>query len=193
MPKIRIYFATMQPLVPDIEENLALPANAAEALPDLSPAEELDMRARTIKFISDVSGQPIIATESDGAFAQELAREMIENPKVRPDFAKYPNETIALYAGLAARYNHMIVEELSDLKLYVVNKLFEAVEQADDLKTRINALKALGEVDGIDAFKKRSEITHIIKPIEEVEKELLSVLEGIEYTVVTEENGASRG
>jgi hypothetical protein len=51
----------------------------------------------------------------------------------------------------------------------------------------------LGEVDGIDAFKKRSEITHIIKPIEEVEKELLSVLEGIEYSVVTEENGASRG
>jgi hypothetical protein len=87
----------------------------------------------------------------------------------------------------------MIVEELSDLKLYVVNKLFEAAEQADDLKVRINALKALGEVDGIDAFKKRSEITHIIKPIEEVEKELLQVLEGIEYTVVTEENGASRG
>jgi hypothetical protein len=85
------------------------------------------------------------------------------------------------------------VEELSDLKLYVVNKLFEAAEQADDLKVRINALKALGEVDGIDAFKKRSEITHIIKPIEEVEKELLQVLEGIEYTVVTEENGASRG
>ncbi len=193
MPKIRIYFATMQPLVPDIEENLALPANAAEALPDLSPAEELDMRARTIKFISDISCQPIIPTESDSASAQELAREMIENPKVRPDFAKYPNETIALYAGLAARYNHMIVEELSDLKLYVVNKLFEAAEQADDLKTRINALKALGEVDGIDAFKRRSEVTHIIKPIEEVEKELLSVLEGIEYTVITEENGASRG
>lgn len=179
----------MQPLVPDIEENLALPANAAEALPDLSPAEELEMRARTIKFLSDVSGQPIIPTESDGASAQELAREMIENPKVRPDFAKYPNETIALYAGLAARYNHMIVEELSDLKLYVVNKLFEAVEQSDDLKTRINALKALGEVDGIDAFKKRSEITHIIKPIEEVEKELLQVLEGIEYSVVSENSG----
>jgi hypothetical protein len=118
---------------------------------------------------------------------------MIENPKVRPDFAKYPNETIALYAGLAARYNHMIVEELSDLKLYVVNKLFEAVEQSDDLKTRINALKALGEVDGIDAFKRRSEVTHVIKPIEEVEKELLSVLEGIEYTVITEESGPSRG
>jgi hypothetical protein len=44
-------------------------------------------------------------------------------------------------------------------------------------------------VDGVDAFKKRSEVTHIIKPIEEVEKELLSVLEGIEYTVIDEESG----
>jgi len=61
----------MQPLVPDIEENLALPANAAEALPDLSPAEELDMRVRTIKFLSDISGQPIVPNEEDGASAQE--------------------------------------------------------------------------------------------------------------------------
>jgi hypothetical protein len=46
-------------------------------------------------------------------------------------------------------------------------------------------------VDGVDAFKKRSETTHIIKPIEEVEKELLSVLEGIEYKVIDEGNGVS--
>jgi len=109
---------------------------------------------------------------------------MVENPQAKPDFSIYPNEVIALYAGIAARYNHMIVKELSDLKLYVVNKLFESVEQADDLKTRVTALKALGEVEGIDAFKKRSEVTHIIKPIEEVERELMSVLEGIEYKVL---------
>jgi hypothetical protein len=183
----------MDILVPDIDEAVPLPASMAEALPDLSPSDELQMRANTIKFFSDLTGQPISPNEEDAASAVSLAKEMVENPKVRPDFTKYPNETIALYAGLAARYNHMIVEELSDFKLYVVNKLFEAAEQADDLKTRINALKALGEVDGIDAFKKRSEVTHIIKPIEEVEKELLSVLEGIEYTVITEESGPSRG
>jgi hypothetical protein len=158
----------------------------ADALPDLTPAEELQMRANTIKFFSDLTGQPIAPSEEDAESAISLAREMVQNPNVRPDFEKYPNETIAFYAGLAARYNHSIVKELSDLKLYVVNKLFEAAEQADDLKTRISALKTLGEVDGIDAFKKRSEVTHVIKPIEEVEKELLSVLEGIEYAVVGE-------
>ena len=181
-----LYIIHMDMLVPDIEESIPLPAGMADALPDLSPADELQMRANTIKFFSDMTGQPIVPNEEDAESAVGLAREMVENPKVRPDFAKYPNETIALYAGLAARYNHMIVQELSDLKLYVVNKLFEAVEQADDVKTRVSAIKALGEVDGIDAFKKRSEVTHVIKPLEEVEKELLSVLEGIEYSVVDE-------
>lgn len=177
----------MDVLVPDIEEAIPLPASMAEALPDLSPADELRMRADTIKFFSDMTGQPIAPNDEDVESAVQLAKEMVENPNVRPDFALYPNETIALYAGLAARYNHMIVKDLADLKLYVVNKLFEAVEAADDVKTRISALKTLGEVDGIDAFKKRSEVTHVIKPIEEVEKELLSVLEGIEYKVLGDE------
>lgn len=182
----------MDALVPDIEESVPLPASMADALPELTPSDELQMRANTIKFFSDATGQPLAPDEEDAASAVSLAKEMVENPSVRPDFAKYPNETIALYAGLAARYNHMIVKELSDLKLYVVNRLFETVEMADDAKTRLQALKTLGEVDGIDAFKKRSEITHVVKPLEEVEKELLSVLEGIEYKVVsdTPENNA---
>jgi hypothetical protein len=102
---------------------------------------------------------------------------------------------MAFLAGLVAQSNCAIVDDLSELKLYVVNKLVYEVEHADNSKTRIQALSKLGEVDGVDAFKKRTETTHIIKPIEEVEKELLSVLEGIEYTVIDEpvqvENGSN--
>jgi vacuolar-type H+-ATPase subunit I/STV1 len=96
---------------------------------------------------------------------------------------------MAFLAGLVAQSNCAIVDDLSELKLYVVNKLVYEVEHAENSKTRIQAITKLGEVDGVDAFKKRSEVTHIIKPIEEVEKELLSVLEGIEYTVIDEESG----
>lgn len=176
----------MQPLVPDIEENLALPANAAEAMPDLSPHEEIEMRARTIKFISDISSQPIIPTEEDCALAQDAAHKITANPKEPVDLSKYPNETIAFLAGMVAQVNHSIVDDLSELKLFVVNNLVKEYAAAGDSKTRIQALTKLGEVDGVDAFKKRSEVTHVIKPIEEVEKELLSVLEGIEYSVVDE-------
>ena len=110
---------------------------------------------------------------------------MIE-PKYRPDYAKYPNETMAFLAGMVSQSNCAIVEELSDLKNYVINKLVGEVEAAQDAKARIAALKLLGEVDGVDAFKKRSEMTVQIKPIEEVEKELLTILEGVEYKVVGE-------
>lgn len=181
----------MQPLVPHIEEDLTLPANAAEALPDLTPMEELDMRARTIKFLSDISGQPVIPDDADSALAHEVARKMVEDPKTKVDYAIYPNEMIAFLAGMVKQMNHALVDDLADLKNYVVTGLVKEIETAKDSKTRLQALTKLGEVDGVDAFKKRSEVTHVVKPIEEVEKELMSVLEGIEYRVVGEKSAAT--
>jgi vacuolar-type H+-ATPase subunit I/STV1 len=174
----------MEPLIPDIEELVPLPAKAADALPALSAEEELNMRARTIKLISDLTQTPLVPTEEDVETAKELAREMMENPQKRIEYAKYPNEMMAYLAGMVAQTNCAIVDDLSELKMYVVNKLLYEVEHADNSKTRIAALTKLGEVDGVDAFKKRSEVTMQIKPIEEVEKELLQVLENVEYTVV---------
>lgn len=175
-------------LIPDIDSDIPLPKNAMEALPELSPKEELDMRARTIKFITDLKGESLVPGREDIVEAEDLARQMMSNPHLRPDFAKYPNETMAYLAGMIAQSNCMLVEELSDLKLYVVNKLIQEVEEAKDAKSRISALAKLGEVDGVDAFKKRSEMTVKVQPMEEVEKELLSILEGVEYKVVGEKS-----
>jgi hypothetical protein len=146
--------------------------------------QEVKMRATTIKHISDLTGNPIEPTPENIQQAEELSRQMIEDPKMKVDYAAYDNNVVAYLAGLVAKSNGAIVEELSDLKLYVVNKLVYEIEHTTDSKIKLTALRALGEVDGVDAFKKRSEMTVQIKPIEEVEKELLSVLEGIEYTVV---------
>jgi len=167
-------------LIPDIESDIPLPARATEALPDLSPAEELEMRVRTIKLLSDLAGTPITPTSADKEEATDLARKMMTDPKMRPEYAKYPNEVMAYLAGLVAQSNCMLVDELSDLKLYVVNKLVHEVEHAPTPKDRIAALSKLGEVDGVDAFKKRSELTVQVKPIAEVEKELLDTLNVLE-------------
>jgi hypothetical protein len=174
----------MQTLVPYIDETVPLPANAAEALPDLSPTEELNMRVRTIKLISDLTGQPIIPTEKDKDAAEQMARKMMEDPELRPEYSMHSDEFTAYLSGLVYRSNGAIVKELSDLKQYVINKLVYEIEHTKDPKLRVQSVSKLGEIDGVDAFKKRSEITHQIKPIEEVEKELLQVLEGIEYSVV---------
>ena len=174
----------MTEVFPEIEEGIPLPASAAEALPTLSPKEELDMRARTIKLLADINGDPITPSEEQQEIAQDLARQMMEDPQMRPEYAKYPNEVMAYLAGMVAQTNCMIVEELSDLKLYVVNKLVYEVKHAADSKSRLSALFKLGEIDGVDAFKKRTEMTIKVLSIEEVEKELrgtLDALEDIEY------------
>jgi hypothetical protein len=173
--------------VPEIEEDIPIPSRAADAIPELSPQEELEMRARTLKMLADLNGTPIEPTSEDAAVATDLARQMMSNPQLRPDYAKYGNEVMAYLAGMVAQTNCMLVDDLADLKLYVVNKLVYEVEHAKDSRSRISALSKLGEVDGVDAFKKRSEMTVQVKPIHEVEQELLSVLDGIEYSIVDED------
>ena len=176
--------AYMEQIVPHIEENLPLPDNAKEAFPELTPAQELEMRANTIKLMSDLTGNPLVPTQENADTAKEIAKEMISNPQVRPDFSKYPNETLAMLAGMVAQMNVSIVAELSDFKLYVVNKLVMEIENAKDSKARISAISKLGEVDGVDAFKRRTEVTHKHMTIEEVEDELLQTLESLEDKVI---------
>lgn len=174
----------MDQIVPYIEENISLPSNAREAFPDLTPAQELEMRANTVKLMSDLTGTPLVPTQQDADAAKEIAKEMVANPKHRPDFSKYPNETLAMLAGMVAQMNVSIVEELSDFKMYVVNKLVVEIENAKDAKSRIAALRSLGEVDGVDAFKRRSEVTHKHMTIEEVEEELLLTLSNLEDKII---------
>jgi hypothetical protein len=174
----------MNVIIPTIDEDVPLPLSATEALPELSLEQEIEMRAKTIKLVADLNNTPIQPTDEHEDTARKIARDMVTNPSMRPDFAKYPNEVMAYLAGMVAQSNCMIVEELSDLKLYVVNKLVAEIENSKDPKSRISALAKLGEVDGVDAFKKRTEMTVKIQPIEEVEKELLQTLEVLQDQVL---------
>lgn len=178
----------MDGYIPQIEENIPLPANAKEAFPELSPAEELNARAATIKFISDLTGQPLTPSKENVEQATELAKEMVANPQYRPVFSDYPNETLAMLAGMVAQMNVSIVSDLADLKLYVVNKLVMEAEQAKDSKARITALSKLGEIDGVDAFKKRSEVTVTHKSVEEIEKSLKDKLTRLENLIKNSRN-----
>ena len=167
-------------LVPDIEEGVPLPASVADAMPVLSQDEELRMRASTVKLISDLVGVPIVPTDKDMAKAEQIAKEHMANPASKLDLSKETNELQIYLAGLVARTNFQLVDELSELKTYVINKLVYEIEHAGDSKTRIAAVTKLGEVDGVDAFKKRTETTIKIQTMEEVENELLSLLDVVE-------------
>ena len=163
----------MQPqhLIPEIDEGVPLPI---EALPELSAKEEIEMRARTVKFISDLTGKPIEPTAEHREQAHQLMEQVISD-KTTPNLVNYPNETLAYLGGMVAMYSGMVVRDLADLKLFVVNKLLQETEHPDS-KTRLQALKAIGEIDGVDAFKRRTEVTHKTQSLEEVESELLETL-----------------
>ena len=173
----------MDSYYPELEQNIPLPISAREALPELSMREELDMRANTIKLLADLTGSPIDPGEDDRTAATALASDLIKNGPIRPDMAIYPNETIAYLAGLVSQYDTLVVQELADLKRYVVNRLIEETNHPDG-KVRLTALKSLGEVDGVDAFKKRTEITIKQQSIEEVEAELLATIAKLEQRTI---------
>ena len=168
--------------MPNIEADIPLPASATEAMPPLSPKEEIEMRARTVKMLSDLNGIPIEPTPEHRGQALELMEKVVAN-KTTGDLAQYPNETLAYLGGMVAQYDSMIVRDLADLKLYVVNRLVAETDHPDG-KIRLGAIKALGEVDGVDAFKKRTEVTHKQQSLEEVEKELLETLTKLEKRTV---------
>ena len=175
--------------VPDIEEGIPIPKNASEALPELSPREELDGIAKTYVELSELTNTPLKFDETDVEESKKIAKDLIQNPKTRPNYAALRDSTKAVLAGMVARYDFEVVDDLVQLKNFVVNALLDEYKNASDSKSRLQALTKIGEIDGVDAFKKRTETTHIVKPIEEVEKELMQVLEGIEYKVLDENPG----
>jgi hypothetical protein len=171
-------------VLPHIEDNIPLPKNAREALPEMSPDEELTMRAHTIKVISDIQDEVIEPSDDEMETAETIAKEMMKNPELKPEFGNYPNETIAYLAGLVNQTSHMVAKDLAEIKLSVLNGLLQEAAMAKSPRERISAWKAVGEIDGVDAFKKKTEITHINKSGEELEKELRETIEQLKGKVI---------
>jgi len=171
-------------VVPHIEDDVPIPKNAKEALPDMSTQEELEVRTNTIKMLADIQDENIEPSEENMEEAEVLAGEMMANPELKPDFGSYPNETIAFLAGMVAQTSHMVAKDLADIKLTVLNGLLQEATMAKSSRERIAAFKAVGEIDGVDAFKRKTEVTHINKSGEELEKELLATINELKGKVI---------
>ena len=177
-----------QAIVPNIDAGIPIPKNTKAALPDMTPQEELTMRSKTIKLVSDLADEVIEPTTEDIEQAEDLAREIMKNPELKPEFGNYPNETIAYLAGLVAQTSHMVAKDLADIKLSVLNGLLQEASLAQTSRERISAWSKIGEIDGVDAFKKKTEITHITKSGDELEKELLETINSLKSKVIDGEH-----
>ena len=171
-------------IVPPIEENIPLPKSQKEAMPDMTAEQEINIRAETIKTISDIKGDPLEANAEHMQQASKLADEMINNPDLRADYSQYPNETMAYLAGMVAQTNVKLTKQLADYKLYVLNNAVLAHETATSVRDKLGALRIIGEVDGVDAFKKKTEVMHINKTGKELEEELKKAIEDLKGKVI---------
>jgi len=171
-------------VVPHIEDDVPIPKNAKEALPNMSTQEELEARTNTIKMLADIQDENIEPSKENMEEAEILAEEMMANPELKPDFGSYPNETIAFLAGMVAQTSHMVAKDLADIKLTVLNGLLQEATLAKSSRERIAAFKAVGEIDGVDAFKRKTEVTHITKSGDELEKELLATINELKGKVI---------
>jgi len=171
-------------VMPAIEEDIPMPRTRQEAIPEMTLEQEVEVRSNTIKTIADINNEDISPSKEHEEQAKAIAREMITNKKLKPEFGQYPNETMAFLAGLVSQTNCMIVEELADLKLYVVNNAVKLHESAESAREKISALRLIGEIDGVDAFKKKTEITHVTKSGQELEEELKKTIEELKGRVI---------
>lgn len=163
-------------MMPHIEQNIPIPKNAREALPDLTNEEEVEMLANTVKLISDLTGEEIQATQEDVDEAKSVIKTMIKEPNTKIQLKKYKNATLASLAGMVAELDAQVVDELKDLKTFVVNGLIREATTADKPKERITALRAIGDIDGVDAFKKHTEVVHKNMSMDDIESRLQSLV-----------------
>ena len=171
-------------MYPHIEENIPIPLSARDALPELTNEEELEMMANTIKLVSDLVGEPIQATQEDLQEAKIVAETMIKNPETKIQLKKYKNSTLASLAGMVAELGaDSVVDDLKELKTFVVNGLIREATSADKPKERITALRAIGDIDGVDAFKKHTEVVHTNMSMDDIEEKLKVLVNRIQKRI----------
>jgi hypothetical protein len=82
----------------------------------------------------------------------------------------------------------MVAKDLADIKLSVLNGLLQEASLAKTSRERIQAWSKIGEVDGVDAFKRKTEITHINKSGAELERELRETIEQLKGRTIEGEH-----
>ena len=143
-------------MMPNIEEDIPLPKNPKDAMPELGMEEELQVRVETVKTIADLKGEPIPdASPAEQQKAVDFVKKVMTDPNFKPEYGTYTDPTMAFCAGMVAQTQVLLAKQLADYKLYVVNNLIKVIESTKTPTEKTTALRALGEVDGVDAFDLR--------------------------------------
>jgi len=100
--------------MPNIEEDVPLPKNAKDAMPELGMEEELQVRVETVKTIADLKGEPIPdASPKEQQQAVDFVKKVMTDPNFKPEYGNYTDPTMAFCAGMVAQTQVLLAKELA--------------------------------------------------------------------------------
>jgi len=129
-------------MMPNIEEDVPLPKNAKDAMPELGMEEELQVRVETVKTIADLKGEPIPdASPKEQQQAVDFVKKVMTDPNFKPEYGNYTDPTMAFCAGMVAQTQVLLAKELAT---EVTHKVESMEEVEKELLTMLNDFKQKG-------------------------------------------------
>lgn len=131
--------------------------------PPLDAAAAADAAGNTLTLLAE-HGLDITYTNADLEIAGEITRAYAEDPTGKAcalTNRRIENMTPAALRALDTqlkKFSHNIIEDASQVRNYVTNKLIEESENPDP-RIRIKALELLGKISDVGLFAEKREVT----------------------------------
>lgn len=141
----------------------------------------LQAAANTARLLQD-AGLEIGLTDDDVDDAAAIARQAARNPtslqtkSAKQALTKKTPAALLLTEQILHDYGHKIVQEATQVRHMVVNKLIQETENPD-AKVRIKALELLGKVSDVGLFTDKQEITITHQTSDDLRQRLRQKLE----------------
>ena len=138
-----------------IEPDLSIPI-PLEVIPLQDFREKAEAACRTAEFL----GLEPDPTMEDTHRAEQIVYDIAEDPRNNAKLAKKDHKPAVYYTAksILDEYSHRVVENASQIRLLVTNKLLLESENPDP-KIRLRSLELLGKITDVGLFTEKSEVT----------------------------------
>ena len=169
-----------EPLLPTLDQ---VPLDATP--PCLNDREDIFASAQTARLENELDEKDIFIDEDDESRAQEIFTSGRSPSKYERTL---PGVMLKLEA-LLTEYDHNIIEDANQIRVYVTNRLLEETSDPDP-KIRLRAYELLGKISEVGLFTERQEVTVRHQSTEELQETLRSklgrLIEGEATTIPTQ-------
>lgn len=153
-------------LIPTLEQ---VPIDAEP--PKLNDREDILAGATTARLLHDLGDTEVLVDEDDEARAQDI----FANGRSPSKYERTLPGVMLKLEALLTEYDHNIIEDANQIRVYVTNRLLEETDDPDP-KIRLRAYELLGKISEVGLFTERQEVTVRHQSTEELQETLRAKL-----------------